>query len=150
MRVILLETDESLGAIGEVINVKPGYARNFLLPRGKAMLANERNLKHLNHGRRILEHKIKRIQEASEDLVKKVDGKKLKIVRKSSAEEKLFGSVTAMDVEQAIKQEFGVEVSRRGIGLAEPIKKIGKYPIVLKLDGGLEATVKLEVAAEEA
>ncbi len=147
MKVILLESMDNLGAVGEVINVRRGYARNFLLPGKKAIFADEKNLKVLAHQKMILDHKLKRIKEASEEIRKKVEKQKITITRKSGEKDKLFGSVTVMDIEHALK-ELGIKISRRSIHLDEPIKKVGKYQIPVKLDGGLEMKVTVDVQAE--
>lgn len=148
MKVILLESTGNLGMAGDVVKVRPGYARNYLFPRGKAITANTRNLRHLNHQKLILEHKLKRAKILSEEKIKTIESKEVIIRKKSGEQDKLFGSVTSMDIENALK-EIGVAVSRKAIRLAEPIKKAGSYKVPVKLDGGLDVTVSIEVKAEK-
>jgi large subunit ribosomal protein L9 len=149
MKVILLETMSELGMVGDVVNVKPGFARNFLYPRKKAISADSRNLKHLGHQKMILEHKLKRAKKAAEDSRKALEKQKIVIKRKVGENEKLFGAVTTLDLEHAFR-DLGVTVNRKAIHLEEPIRKLGKYHIPVKLDGGLEAKVVVEVLAENA
>jgi len=147
MKVVLLETIHSLGAVGDVVNVKPGYARNLLIPRGKVLIANPRNMKHIAHQQMILEHKLKRARLAAQEVKKGLETKGVTIRKKAGENEKLFGSVTAMDIEEALRAQ-GAVVSRKFILLEEPIKKLGKYKVGIKLDGGLEAKISVEVVGE--
>jgi large subunit ribosomal protein L9 len=144
MKVILLETQSHLGAVGDVVDVKPGYARNYLFPSGKATAASERNVSRVEHHKRLVEHKMARLRKASEDFKKKLEKEGITIKRKAGENEKLFGSVTAIDIEEALRSA-GVIVSRKAISLEEPIKKAGSYKVPVKLDGGLEAKVSVEV-----
>jgi large subunit ribosomal protein L9 len=149
MKVILLETISNLGSIGEIVDVKPGYARNYLLPLNRVALATDRNVKHVEHQKRMVEHKLAKLREASEELKKRLEKEGVKIRRKSGEHEKLFGSVTSMDVEESLRNA-GIIVSRKGIRLEEPIKKLGTYKVPVKLDGGLEAQVTVEVVGDSA
>lgn len=149
MKVVLIETVGNLGLVGDIVNVKPGYARNYLFPRKKAIAADEKSVKHVAHRKMVLEHKMKRAKVVAEEAQQSLSKQSVTIHRKVGEQEKLFGSVTAGDIEQALGA-IGVTVSRKGITLDEPIKQIGKFEIPLKLDGGLEATITLEVAAEPA
>ncbi len=149
MKVILLESVDNLGAIGDVVKVRPGYARNFLLPNKKATAANDRNLKIAAHQKLVLEHKVKRARKAAEEVKKTLESKGVSIRRKAGESGKLFGSVTTNDIADALRVN-GVVVNRKFLKLEEPIKKTGKYKVSVTLDGGLEAHVNLEVAAEEA
>ena len=147
MKVILLETLSNLGSVGDVVEVKPGYARNYLFPRKSAMAASVRNVKHVEHQKRMVEHKLARLREASEAMQKKLEKEGIQIRRKAGEHEKIFGSVTPHDIEAALRNA-GIVVSRKGIHLEEPIKKLGTYQVPVKLDGGLEAKVTVEVLAE--
>lgn len=149
MKVILLESVDSLGTVGDVVKVRPGYARNFLLPNKKAAAANERNLKMANHQKMVLEHKVKLVRKAAEEVKKVIEGKGISIRRKAGESGKLFGSVTTNDVAEALRAN-GVAVNRKFLKLDEAIKKTGKYKVSVTLDGGLEAHVNLEVTAEVA
>lgn len=149
MKVILLETVPSLGNIGQIVNVKPGFARNFLLPKSKAVLADNENVKQVQHRERILAKRIDKAKTEAEKAKTAIEAKTIEIVRKSAGEDKLFGSVTSIDIQKAI-ESLGFPVSRKGIMLANPIKKTGNYTIALKLDGNVEANLKIEVKAEPA
>ncbi|MFH1018514.1 MAG: 50S ribosomal protein L9 [Pseudomonadota bacterium] len=147
MKVILLETMSNLGSVGEIVDVKPGYARNYLLPLKKAASATVRTVKHVEHQKRVVEHKLARLREASEELKKKLEKEGIQIRRKAGDQEKLFGSVSALDVEASLRNA-GIIVSRKGIHLEEPIRKVGTYKIPVKLDGGLVAQVTVEVVGD--
>src|SRR5258705_230839 len=116
MKVILLETQSNLGSVGEVVDVSPGYARNYLLPYQKAVSASERNVKHYEHQKRIVEHKLARARKVSEELKKKVEKQGVTIARKTGEQDKLFGSVTTQDIEEALKKN-GVLVTKKSIEL---------------------------------
>ena len=147
MKVILLESVANLGIVGDIVNVKPGYARNLLLPRGKAIVASDRSLKHSAHQKMMLEHKLKRARKRAEDVKEAMESKGVTIRRKAGAKDKLFGSVTSLDIEEALRAQ-GVIVNRKTIHLEEPIKKVGVYQVGVKLEGGLEAKIKVEVEPE--
>ncbi len=149
MKVILLETLGNLGLVGDVVAVKPGYARNYLFPRKKAIPADARSIKHVAHQKMMLEQKMKRAKEKSEETRKTLEKQTITIKRKVGEHEKLFGAVTTMDIERSLT-EIGIQVSRKAIHLEEPIKKLGTYQIPVKLDGGLEVKITLEVASEQA
>jgi large subunit ribosomal protein L9 len=149
MKVILVETVSNLGMVGDVISVKPGYARNYLFPRKKAIAHDAKSAKHVAHQKMVLEHKMKRAKVAAAETQKSLEKQTITIRRKVGEHEKLFGSVTAMDIEKSLSAA-GITVSRKGIHLAEPIRKIGTYEVPLKLDGGIDVKITLEVAAEQA
>ncbi|MFH1262885.1 MAG: 50S ribosomal protein L9 [Pseudomonadota bacterium] len=149
MKVILLETVSNLGMTGDIVTVKPRYARNFLLPRKKAIAADARSVKHVEHQKLVLEHKMKRAKKAGEEIRKTLEAKPITIKRKAGENEKLFGAVTAIDIEKSLAGA-GVIVSRKGISLSEPIKKLGTYEVPVKLDGGVDVKITVEVAAEQA
>jgi large subunit ribosomal protein L9 len=149
MKVVLLETVGNLGVAGSVVNVRLGYARNFLFPRKKAVVADSRNLKFVAHQKMMVEHKLKKAKATAEESRKTIENLTVTLARKSAGNEKLFGSVTTIDIENALK-ELSIVVSRKAIHLAEPIKKVGSYRIPVKLEGSIEATINLEVTAEKA
>lgn len=148
MEVILKEDVPKLGSIGDVVKVKPGYARNFLLPRGLAILADRRNLKELEHQKRVAGERRERELRKSEQLAKQFSALRLTIAAKAGEEGKLFGSVTNIDVEKAL-QDKGFTVDRRRIRLDEPIKQLGDYTIEIQLSLGVAGAVALAVVAEE-
>lgn len=148
MEVILKEDVLKLGSIGDVVKVKPGYARNFLLPRGLAVLADPRNLGALEHEKRVASEKREREQRKSDTLAKQISSVTLRITAKAGEEGKLFGSITNLDVEKALSDK-GVTIDRRRIRLDEPIKQLGDYTIEIQLPLGVEAKVALAVVGEE-
>jgi large subunit ribosomal protein L9 len=148
MEVILKEDVPKLGSIGDVVKVKPGYARNYLLPRGLAMVADRRNLKALEHDKRVTAEKREREQRKSDQLSKQLAGVSLSIAAKAGEEGKLFGSVTNIDVEKALHDK-GFTLDRRRIRLDDPIKQLGDYSIEIHLPLGVVAKVTLAVVAEE-
>ncbi|RMD84926.1 MAG: 50S ribosomal protein L9 [Candidatus Dadabacteria bacterium] len=144
MEVILREDVPGLGIIGDVVKVRPGYARNYLLPRGLAVVADRRNLKRLEHERRIIEAKKKRERGAHEALAAELTQLKLEIEARAGKTGKLFGSVTNMDV-QRLLAERGYDIDRRRIELHDPIKEIGEYEVSVRVGQDVRATVKLVV-----
>jgi large subunit ribosomal protein L9 len=148
MDIILKENVEGLGTIGDMVKVKPGYARNFLLPRGLAVEASSRNVKELEHQKRQLERKRQKVLQAVEVQKERIEAAPITIAHKAGEEGKLYGSVTSMEIESKLA-EAGVEIDRRKIQLDEPIKMLGEYEVPLKLDAGVVAAIKLTVVAEE-
>ncbi len=148
--IILKENIDGLGIIGDVVSVKAGYARNFLIPKGLASAANERNVKELDHRKRQLAHKLEKVTKDAEGVKVRVEKVTCEFVQRASEEGKLFGSVTSMDLEAKL-QEAGVEIDRKKIQLGEPIKSLGEHVVPVKLDAGVVAELKVIVkAAEEA
>lgn len=147
MQVILKEEITHLGDVGDVVNVKAGYARNFLLPRGLAVLANERQLKRVEHEKRLIAKRIERMRGDAEQRKKSLDNIVL-VVRKAAGESgKLFGSVTRMELD-ALLQEQGYEINRRKIILDENIKTLGEHKVGIKLHRDVTATITVIVQAE--
>lgn len=147
MQVILKEDVNKLGSMGELVNVKPGYARNYLLPQGKAIAADSGKLKQLQHEQRIIEHKKAKLKAAAEEVAKKLASLNLSIAAKVGEQDKLFGSVTAMDIERALAAQ-GVNIDRKKIVLADAIKALGEYNVTIKLDADVTADIKVTVIAE--
>jgi len=144
MKVILKENVEHLGHIGDVVKVAPGYARNFLLPKGFAVEATEKNAKALEHMKKHLEYKKNKVLEAARQLAAKIESITLSLVHQSGADDKLFGSVTNMELAEQLKAK-GVEIDRKRIVLAEPIKQLGEFTAVVKLHPEVNATLKISV-----
>ena len=147
VQVILRDDVPNLGKIGDVVRVKPGYARNFLLPRGLAVEANPKNLRVLEHQKRVIAAKADREHKSAEASAKRLDGLKLTIRARAGEEGRLFGSVTNMDVERLLAEK-GFQVERRRITLEEPIKELGTFPITVQVGRAVRATVQLVVEAE--
>jgi len=148
MKVILQENMENLGNIGDVVKVAPGYARNYLIPKGIAMLANEKNTKALEHAKRQLEYKKNKMLELAKGIVAKIEGLVLNLVHAAGEEGKLFGSVTNMELAEQLKAN-GIEVDRKKIVLAEPIKHTGEYSVPVKIHPEVTANLKVIVSKAE-
>lgn len=150
MKVILSAEVDNLGNAGDLVVVKPGYARNFLFPRGLAVRADERNLRQLEHNKRVMEARRRRLEDAAKAAAKQVDKVgRVVVVRSCGAEGKLFGSVTSMDIAAALT-EREVEVERRQIKLSEPLKALGDYDVDVKLGQGVAVTLKVSVEPDAA
>ena len=148
MDVILLERIEKLGQIGDVVSVKPGFARNFLLPRKKALRATEDNKKRFEEQRAQIEaNNLKRKQEA-EKVAKKVDGVKIVLIRQASETGMLFGSVSNRDVADGVTAA-GFTIDRRQVILDKPIKTLGLHPVRVALHPEVIVTVTANVAKSE-
>lgn len=147
MKVILREDVYNLGKSGELVNVKDGYARNFLLPRNLAMLANEANVRQLQHEKSVIELRQQKMKGAAQDLAKKFDGASVKITRKVGEQDKLYGSVTALDVAEALAAA-NLKVERRMIHLPEPIRSVGTFEVELRLHREVTAKVSVTVEGE--
>ena len=149
MEVILREDVPHLGVMGEVVKVKPGFARNYLLPRGLAAEANSRNLNALEHQRRLVDVKRDRERKAAAGIADKIEGLVIEVQARAGEEERLYGSVTNMDIEKLF-EERGIHVDRRRIDLADPIKRLGTYRITVTVAHDVKATFTLKVVPEEA
>lgn len=142
MQVILKEDIQNLGKAGDVVSVREGYGRNFLLPRKKAILAQAENLKELEHQKRVVAAlQMKRKKEA-EVLAGKIASLSITIGREAGEEDKLFGSVTTKDISEALRAE-GFIVDRRDIVLEAPLKQLGIFDVPLKLHPEVTGTVKV-------
>jgi len=147
MEVILREDVANLGKMGEVVRVRDGYARNYLLPRKLVLLANKKNLKSFEHQKRVVADQRGRMVTQAETLAEKLAALSLVFPVKAGEEGKLFGSVTNIDIEKALKAK-GFEVERRKIHLAEPIKALGDYAVAVRLTADVTANVKISVVPE--
>jgi large subunit ribosomal protein L9 len=148
MNIILTESVEGLGTIGDVIKVKPGYARNYLVPRGFAIEANPRNVNELAHQKRQLERKVQKLTQEAQVLKQRLEAVTCLFSQRAGEEGKLFGSVTSMDIHEKIVAA-GIEIDRKKIQLEEPIKTLGDHDVTIKLQAGVTATIKVSVSAAE-
>jgi large subunit ribosomal protein L9 len=148
MQVILKENVKDLGHIGDVVNVKDGYARNFLIPKGFAIEANPKNIKAMEHEKRKIQELAKKAKASAEELSAKVSGTTITIKAKSGEEDKLFGSVTAMDIADALKKE-GIDIDKKKIMLDEPIKRLGSYTVNVKIHPDVTAQLNISVIRDE-
>jgi large subunit ribosomal protein L9 len=147
MQVILREDVPNLGRPGDVVRVRPGYARNFLLPRNLAVEANPKNLRAFEHEKRLALMRREAQRAESLKIKDRLEQLMIEIAARAGEAGKLFGSVTNIDIERALRAQ-GVSVDRRRIMLAEPIKELGEFVVPIRVDADVEAGVKLKVVAE--
>ncbi len=148
MQVILREEVPNLGTIGDVVKVRPGYARNYLIPRGLALEASTRNLRELEHQKRVVADKRLREHKTASALADKLATVTLSFAMRAGEDGKLFGSVTNLDVHKALG-ERGFDIDRRRILLDEPVKTLGDHAIVVHVGPDVRATVAVKVVAVE-
>ncbi len=148
MKLILLEDVDKVGYKYDVVTVKDGYGRNFLIPQKKGLIANETNLKRLadlkNREERALEKRIGEFQE----IATKLEGQVLKIAAKAGTSGKIFGSVTSIQISKALKEQFDVEVERRRIVIQGDVKNLGEYVCNLNMHPKVSPELKFEVVAD--
>ncbi|SET83122.1 50S ribosomal protein L9 [Oceanicella actignis] len=145
MEVVLLERVAKLGQMGDVVNVKPGYARNYLLPQGKALRATKANLARFEEQRAQLEARNLELRKEAEAVAAKLDGQQFVIIRSASEAGALYGSVAPRDVAEAAT-EGGFSIERRQVELSRPIKELGLHQVVITLHPEVTATITLNVA----
>jgi large subunit ribosomal protein L9 len=146
MRVILSSDVPSLGRIGDIVNVRNGFARNFLLPRGMASLANESNQAALNHHLRQLNKKKEQVLGKAKELAAMIEKTSVTITKQVGEDERIFGSVTTAELEEQLKAE-GIEISKKDIQLVDDIKKVGVYAAQVKVHPEVTAKFKVWVVA---
>ena len=144
MKVILKENIDNLGHIGDIVKVAPGYARNYLLPKGFALEATLKNAKALDHAKKHLEYKKNKVLEQARLLAGKIEALALNIVHQAGEEGKLFGAVTNMELAEQLKAQ-GIEIDRKKIVLAEPIKHLGDFTATVKIHPEVTATLKVVI-----
>jgi large subunit ribosomal protein L9 len=148
MEVILKEDIANVGKIGEVVRVRDGYARNYLLPRGLVLLANKKNLKTFEHQKKLVADQKQKITRQAKSVGEAVTAVSLIIRMRVGEEGKLFGSVTNIQIEKALKAQ-GLTVDRRKIQLEEPIKAAGDYEVPIRMTADLTVPLKISVVPEE-
>jgi len=148
MELILKETIDSLGREGDVVRVKPGFARNYLLPQGKAVQATSENLAALEQNKAEIQARLDEQHKKAEGLFKKLSGNTLEFEELAAEDDKLFGSVTANDIFEKLAEKK-IEVEKRQIFLSEPIKVLGEKKISIKVGFDLEAEITVNVLALE-
>jgi len=139
---------EDLGFEGEILDVAKGYARNFLIPKGLALPATEQNVKSMEQQRKKIEVKKLKAKEDAEKVKEKIEGVVVTISQKVGEEEKLYGSVTTMDIASQLAKQ-GIEIDRRKISLDRPIKTLGEFEVPVKLHPEVTGSVKVVVIPEE-
>ncbi|MEN8134774.1 MAG: 50S ribosomal protein L9 [Thermodesulfobacteriota bacterium] len=150
MELILKKTVDNLGEEGDVVKVKSGFGRNYLLPRGAAVLANPGNLAILEKERAAIEARKATVKSEAEGIAKKINGVTIVIEQRAGEDDKLFGSVTSTDIAEKLAS-LGIEIDRKKIVLDEPIKTLGEFMVKIKIGYQVTAEVKVQVAplAEE-
>ena len=149
MKVVLLADVKGSGKKGELVNVSDGYARNFVFPKKLAKEANAQALNELKNAEESKAFKIKQETEAAQASADKINGKSVSILAKAGQGGKLFGSVTAKEIAEAIKKQYGVDVDKRKIDTKGDMKAFGTYECEVKLYSGITATVKAVVTEKE-
>ena len=147
VQIILSEDVANLGRTGDVVKVRPGFARNYLFPRKLAVEANQKSLRAFEHHKRIAMGKREAQQTEAAELKRRIEALSITIGAHAGEEGKLFGSVTNIDIERALREK-GFVIERRKIHLAEPIKQLGEFTVPVRLQPEVEASLKVEVKAE--
>jgi large subunit ribosomal protein L9 len=147
MKVVLKDDIKNIGKLGQIVDVADGYARNYLVPRGLAIEANTKNVKALEHEKRIIEDKAKKVKNSAQELSNKISAMNFTIKAKAGDEGKLFGSVTTMDIAELLQKE-GIEIDKKKISLDEPIKRLGSYSVNVKLHPEISTQFNIQVVQE--
>jgi large subunit ribosomal protein L9 len=147
VKVILSESVQGLGEAGDLVGVKVGYARNYLLPQGKALLATESKVRELDHHKRVVTEKAARELNDLKALRDRLESVALEVTARVGEEGKLFGSVTTAHIAELLAEK-GYTVDRRKIQLSEPLREIGDHIVPIRLQGDLTAEVALKISAE--
>ncbi len=147
VNLILQEAVPNLGEVGDLVRVKPGYARNFLIPQGKAIFATDARVKELEHHKRIVAEKAAKQLKDLEAVKHKFNVLDIEIPAKVGEEGKLFGSVTSLQIHQALSEK-GFDVDRRRIEVSDPIKEVGEHTVRVRLHRDVVADLKIKVVAE--
>ena len=147
MKVILKADVKGLGKMGEIVNTAPGYARNYLMPNDFAALADTKNVKAFEHQKRTIEEKKKKLHDGNLSFAEKLSAMSITIKAKAGEEDKIFGSVTSMDIAEALKAE-GVEIDKKTISMEEPIKRLGEHEVQIKVASEVTASLKVKVEPE--
>ncbi|MBX7080791.1 MAG: 50S ribosomal protein L9 [Nannocystaceae bacterium] len=144
MEVILTKNVDKLGNAGDVVKVKPGYGRNYLIPRGLALLATRGNIAQHDHHRRAIARELERVRAEHQKLADQLRGISVSIARKVGKDDKLFGSVGVRDIAEALETQK-VSIDKRLIQLPEAIRTVGAHEVVVRFAGDIEATIKVTV-----
>lgn len=147
MRVILTQTIESLGIIGSEVEVKPGYARNYLLPQSMALAATPANRRRLEQEKAKFELQIAKERKIAEEMAQRLEGVVCRIASKVAEEDRLYGSVTVRDIIDALAAQ-SITVEKRMVLLSEPIKQLGSYKVPIRVYKGVEPEITVEIAPE--
>jgi len=148
MQIILTQDVEHLGKAGELVSVRPGYGRNYLVPRGLAVSATVRNKNRLDHEKTLIERKVAKERASATEIAARINGMTLQFERIVGEDEKLFGSVTNRDIAEQLKRA-GVDLDHRLIALDQAVKALGKYEVPVRLAAGVIATLKFWVVGKD-
>ncbi len=148
MQIILREDVKHLGRVGEVVTVKGGFGRNYLIPRGLAVIATPRSVRRLDHEKRVIEQREQKLRRNGEVLKGQLEKLSLSISKQVGEEEKLFGSVTNREVAEVLKEK-GFEIKRKAIRFDEPIKTLGVHQVKVRVARDLDVELKVWVVADE-
>jgi large subunit ribosomal protein L9 len=149
MQVILKEDVHNLGKAGELVKVKPGFGRNYLIPQGKAVVATASNVKQIEHEKKLIAAKQVQLGKDAQAIADKLASVEVQIERQVGEEDKLFGSVTSRDIEAALKDK-GVTIDHRKVHMPDPIKTIGYHTVEIKLGNGVTGKIKVVVVPKSA
>jgi large subunit ribosomal protein L9 len=147
MKIILREDVSNLGKAGEISTVRDGYGRNYLIPQGKAVLASDKNIRELEHQKRVIFTQQAKLKASAETIAQQLSNLQVTIARKVGEQDKLYGSVTNKDIADGLAK-LGANVDRHLISLAEPIRALGTFDVQVKLHSAITATVKVWVVKE--
>ncbi len=147
MEIILRESMKKLGKAGEIVKVAPGYARNYLLPKGLVIMADKKNLEQLERQQKYIIAKAARLKEEHEALATQLQSLDIIIAKRAGEESRLYGAVTSMDIAEAIAAK-GFEVDKKKIQLSDPIKAIGEYQVTCRLSADVSCEVTVKVVAQ--
>ncbi|RJP18571.1 MAG: 50S ribosomal protein L9 [Candidatus Abyssobacteria bacterium SURF_5] len=147
MKVILREDVQQLGKAGDVVEVKDGYARNYLIARSLAVRADTGQMKHLEHERKLLKDKKEKTLKQARDLADKISKTSCTIAVQVGEEDKMYGSVTSMDIAKSLVKE-GIEIDKKDIHLDEPIRSLGVFTVPIRLASEVEAKLKIWIVKE--
>lgn len=147
IQLILLDDVPKLGHMGDLVKVRPGYARNYLIPTKKAVVATENNQRQLQHRQRLAMKKRSLMKGVAQEAASKLNGLIVTISRKVGESDKLFGSVTTQDIERAV-QALGFEIDRRKILIEQPLRSLGVYGVHVKLHADVNALLQVWVVAD--
>ena len=148
MQVILTQDVDNLGKAGELVSVRPGYGRNYLVPRGLAVSATVRNKNRLEHEKAVIERRVAKERATATELATKINVMTLQFERMVGEDEKLFGSVTSRDIQEQLKRA-GVDIDHRWIQLDQSVKALGKYEVPVRLAAGVIASLKFWVVGKD-
>ena len=147
MQIILTQDVTNLGSAGDLVSVRPGYGRNYLVPQGMAVTATAANVHKLEHDKRVIAKKVAKERAGAESLAEKINLMTLQFDRQVGEDDKLFGSVTSRDIAEQLKKT-GIEIDHRWVVMDQPVKALGKYEVQVKLGSGVSATCKFFVVGK--